>query len=119
MHKHSKPHKLLLPKEIAETLRMPGPKTSHLSFHIKESSNQMNSRLGLAIPKKKARRAIDRNRIKRLIRENFRKTTITPLSDVVVKLNRAVGMQTRGRLREKERVLIRKQIQLHLTNNLE
>ena len=119
MHKHSKPHKLLLPKEIAETLRMPGPKTSHLSFHIKESTNQINSRLGLAIPKKKARRAIDRNRIKRLIRENFRKAAITPLSDVVVKLNKSVGMQTRGRLREKERIFIRKQIQLHLTNNLE
>ncbi len=119
MHKHSKPHKLLLPKEIADTLKMPGPKTSHLSFHIKESINQEYSRLGLAIPKKKAKRAIDRNRIKRLVRENFRKTSILPRSDVVVKLNRAVGMQTRGRLREKERVSIRKQIQLHLTNNLE
>jgi len=119
MHKHSKPHKLILPKEIAETLKMSGPKTSHLSFHIRESTDQEYSRLGLAIPKKKARRAIDRNRIKRLVRENFRKASILPLSDVVVKLNRAVGIQTRGRLREKERVSIRKQIQLHLINNLE
>ena len=119
MHKHSKPHKLLSAKEIADTLKMPGPKTSHLSFHIKESTDQENSRLGLAIPKKKARRAIDRNRIKRLIRENFRKTSVLPISDVVVKLNRAIGSQTRGRLREKERVFIRKQIQLHFDINLE
>jgi ribonuclease P protein component len=119
MHKHSKKHKLLLSQEIAETLKMPGPKTSHLSFHLKESIDQENSRLGLAIPKKKARRAIDRNRIKRLIRENFRKASISPIADLVVKLNRPVGQQTRGRLREKERVSIRKQIQQHLNVHLE
>ncbi|SMC75606.1 ribonuclease P protein component [Polynucleobacter kasalickyi] len=98
---------------------MPGPKTSHLSFHLKESIEQENSRLGLAIPKKKARRAIDRNRIKRLIRENFRKASISPNTDIVVKLNRAVGQQTRGRLREKERVAIRKQIQQHFHSSFE
>lgn len=119
MHKHSKPHKLLLSQEIAETLKMPGPKTSHLSFHLKESIEQEFSRLGLAIPKKKVRRAIDRNRIKRLIRENFRKALITPKADLVVKLNRPVGQQTRGRLREKERVSIRKQIQQFFHSNLE
>lgn len=119
MHKHSKQHKLLLSQEIAETLKMPGFKTSHLSFHLKESIDHQNSRLGLAIPKKKARRAIDRNRIKRLIRENFRKALINPIADLVVKLNKPVGQQTRGRLREKERIAIRKEIQHYFPCNNE
>ena len=33
---------------------------------------QQSARLGLAISKKNAKRAVDRNRIKRLIRESFR-----------------------------------------------
>ncbi len=37
-----------------------------------KTSSELNPRLGLAISKKNAKRAIDRNRIKRLIRESFR-----------------------------------------------
>ena len=35
-------------------------------------SQASNSRLGLAIAKKRAKRAVDRNRIKRIARESFR-----------------------------------------------
>ncbi len=42
-------------------------------FTVLAKANQTNeSRLGLAISKKNARRAVDRNRIKRIARENFR-----------------------------------------------
>jgi ribonuclease P protein component len=42
-------------------------------------------RLGLAIAKKNARRALDRNRIKRIIRESFRQNqTRLPAIDLVV-----------------------------------
>lgn len=42
-------------------------------------------RLGLAISKKNAKRAVDRNRIKRLIREGFRQeTNRLPSVDIVI-----------------------------------
>jgi ribonuclease P protein component len=50
------------------------------------------ARLGLAISKKQARRAIDRNRLKRLIRETFRRSRDElPGVDLVV-MARAVAL---------------------------
>ena len=51
------------------------------------------SRLGLAIAKKQLRRAVDRNRVKRLIREYFRTRVLpetAPAMDFVVLARRAV-----------------------------
>ncbi len=46
---------------------------------------KLKARLGLAISKKNARRAVDRNRIKRLIRESFRQHLVKlPAIDIVV-----------------------------------
>jgi len=48
-------------------------------------SPQCGSRLGLAVGKKRIRRAVARNRIKRLIRESFRHHAhLLPALDVVV-----------------------------------
>ena len=50
-------------------------------------ANQLeHPRLGLAISKKCAKRAVDRNRIKRIIRESFRlnSTTLPPVDIVVM-----------------------------------
>jgi len=46
----------------------------------------LSSRLGLAISKKSAKRAVDRNRIKRIIRESFRKNLqkLPPIDLVVM-----------------------------------
>jgi len=46
-------------------------KSKGIICFVKKNS-EGHSRLGLAIPKKKVRRAVDRNRIKRLFREAFR-----------------------------------------------
>ncbi len=67
--------------------------------------------LGIAVAKKLAKRAVDRNRIKRMIRElvwSAQKSRLTN-SDVVVKLKKPIGRDTRGRLRKKEKILLRTQ----------
>ena len=68
--------------------------------------------LGIAVAKKLAKRAVDRNQLKRMIREIVRVAKTRNLnSDVVVKLKKPVGRGTRGRLRVKEKEVLRTQIQ--------
>ena len=67
--------------------------------------------LGIAVAKKLAKRAVDRNRLKRMIRELIRGAQTAHLSrDVVVKLKKPIGRETRGRLRDKEKEDLRLQI---------
>lgn len=67
--------------------------------------------LGIAVAKKLAKRAVDRNQLKRMIRELIRSAQATNLSsDVVVKLKKPIGRETRGRLRSKEKDILRTQI---------
>lgn len=68
--------------------------------------------LGIAVAKKLAKRAVDRNRLKRMIREIVRNTRkeVPMGQDIVIRLRKAVGQETRGRLREKERISLKKQI---------
>jgi ribonuclease P protein component len=67
--------------------------------------------LGIAVAKKLAKRAVDRNRLKRMIRELVWRAQATTLkSDVVVKLKKPIGRDTRGRLRKKEKCLLREQM---------
>ena len=67
--------------------------------------------LGIAVAKKLVKRAVDRNRLKRIIRELVWSAQSTTLNkDVVVKLKKPVGRQTRGRLRKKEKQLLRSQV---------
>jgi ribonuclease P protein component len=67
--------------------------------------------LGVAVAKKLAKRAVDRNRLKRMIRELVWTAQAGTLNkDVVVKLNKPIGRDTRGRLRKKEKEILRSQI---------
>jgi len=67
--------------------------------------------LGVAVAKKLAKRAVDRNRLKRMIRELIWAAQTSNLDkDVVVKLKKPIGRETRGRLRKKETELLRSQI---------
>lgn len=116
-------HVLRLPEEISSVLRLKPSKSNHFSFHEKSidpqpiegnatDGNQTDplKRLGLAIPKKLAKRAVDRNRIKRLIRENFRISRPNDAFDIVVKLKAPVGVGTKRKLRNKERLAIRDEV---------
>ena len=67
--------------------------------------------LGVAVAKKLAKRAVDRNRLKRMIRELVWTAQANTLNkDVVVKLKKPIGRQTQGKLRKKEKELLRRQI---------
>ena len=67
--------------------------------------------LGIAVAKKLAKRAVDRNQLKLMIRELVKSAQTTNLnSDVVVKLKKPIGRETRGRLRNKEKESLRAEI---------
>ena len=80
-------------------------------IYVAPSQEGRKPDLGVAVAKKLARRAVDRNRLKRMIRELVWTAQANALSkDVVVKLKKPIGRQTRGKLRKKEKALLRSQI---------
>jgi ribonuclease P protein component len=96
---------------ISELLKT-RPKTSLCWGLYSASPNQGEKPdLGIAVAKKLAKRAVDRNQLKRMIRELVRGAQTAHLSrDVVVKLKKPIGRETRGRLRDKEKEDLRLQI---------
>lgn len=80
-------------------------------MYLFTAENNKKPDLGIAVAKRLAKRAVDRNRLKRMIRELFLADQSANLkSDVVVKLNKPIGRETRGRLRKKEKDLLRQQM---------
>lgn len=80
-------------------------------LYLASSTQGAKPDLGIAVAKKLAKRAVDRNRIKRMVRELVRGAQAINLnSDVVVKLKKPIGRETRGRLRSKEKEVLRTQI---------
>jgi ribonuclease P protein component len=96
---------------ISELLKT-RPKTSlYWGLYLASSGQGAKPDLGIAVAKKLAKRAVDRNQLKRMIREMVRSAQATNLnSDVVVKLKKPIGRETRGRLRRKEKEVLRTQI---------
>ena len=64
--------RLLKPAEYSRVFKKPLRSSDRLLTILATANETGHARLGLAISKKNARRAVDRNRIKRLIRESFR-----------------------------------------------
>ena len=80
-------------------------------MYLASSQEGKQPDLGVAVAKKLAKRAVDRNRLKRMIRELVWTAQATTLkSDVVVKLKKPIGRDTRGKLRKKEKDLLRQQM---------
>ena len=80
-------------------------------MYVASTQEGVQPDLGVAVAKKLAKRAVDRNRLKRMIRELVWTAQANTLNkDVVVKLKKPVGRETRGRLRKKEKEILRSQI---------
>jgi len=58
------------------------------------------ARLGIAVPKKRIRKAVDRNRLKRIVRESFRRQHGLPPLDIVIVAKAAAVEAESGVLRE-------------------
>jgi len=97
---------------ISELLKTRPQATLYWGLYSAFSERGTKPDLGIAVAKKLAKRAVDRNQLKRMIREVVRAAQARSLnSDVVVKLKKPVGRETRGRLRGKEKEVLRTQIQ--------
>ena len=68
----------------------------------------------LTVPKRLAKRAVDRNRIKRLMREIYRTSPMHSANQeqlLVLRLRKKIGDKTKNRLREAERLEIQAELQ--------
>ena len=80
----ARPQRLLTPTDFKHVFARP-QRFSYQSITLLARENKLNhARLGLAISKKQLRRAVDRNRVKRLIRESFRSQQQLAGLDIVV-----------------------------------
>ena len=72
----------------------------------------MDGALGIAVAKKLAKRAVDRNKLKRFIRESTRQphSAILKTHDIVIRLKKPIGQTTRGRLRAMEFGVLKAQL---------
>ena len=64
-------------------------------FHVRYRGNELgHARLGLAISKRVSKRAVERNRIKRLLRESFRRVQhqLPPIDLMVMAREQAAGV---------------------------
>ena len=97
---------------ISELLKT-NPKTSkHWGLYLGSRNQGMDSALGIAVAKKLAKRAVDRNKLKRFIRESTRQphSAILEAHDIVIRLKKPIGQTTRGRLRAQEFGTLKQQL---------
>ncbi len=65
--------RLLTARDFERVFQHPQKSSGKTLTVLARQSGRESARLGLAIPRKQIRRAVERNRIKRLIRESFRR----------------------------------------------
>jgi len=70
--KFGRDSRLLTAKDYARVFENPLRSSDNCFTVLARKSNSEGARLGLAVSKKNAKLAVERNRIKRLIRESFR-----------------------------------------------
>lgn len=84
--------RLLTPEQFKRVFNEPVRAASpHLTL-LARSNGLLHPRLGLTVPKKALKRAVWRNRVKRLVRESFRhKQHQLPAVDIVVIAKSGIG----------------------------
>lgn len=84
-------------------LRTSSGRASARCFHVRYRDNGLgHARLGLAISKRVSKRAVERNRIKRLLRESFRRVRhqLPPVDLMVMAREQAAGVPGAELLRD-------------------
>ncbi|MEX0603381.1 MAG: ribonuclease P protein component [Marinobacter sp.] len=77
--------RLLTPRDYSEVFSDVQVRVPHKHFLILAKPNTMgHARVGLVFSKKNLKHAVQRNRVKRLVRETFRHQTDLPPLDIVV-----------------------------------
>ena len=95
---------------IRQVLAQRPQSTKYIAAH---SLKERGVGFALTVPKRLAKRAVDRNRIKRLMREIYRTTTLSGEGSnqlLVLRLRKKIGDRTKNRLREAERLEIRAEL---------
>ena len=97
--KFSRQSRLLKPEQFQSVFRHPIRSDDHYFRVLARENDDKLHRLGMAVSKRVCKRAVDRNRIKRVIRENFRKgignRQVEPRLDfVVMPKDRAINVDS-------------------------
>ena len=80
-----KSHRLLRPADYGKVFDHVELKVPHRSFLVLATANTLgHARIGLIFSRKNLKLAVQRNRIKRQIRESFRHQTNMPALDIIV-----------------------------------
>ncbi len=99
-HAFPQQHRLLNAGDYQRVFNQTAYKISdHYLLILASISQEDQSRLGLVVSKRNVRLAINRNRVKRLVRESFRHQSQFPISvDLIVLAHRGIGDLTNTNL---------------------
>jgi ribonuclease P protein component len=92
-------HRLRSAAEFGRVFADPKRSSDRFFTVLARSSGGTHARLGLTVPRRTAKRAVDRNRIKRLARESFRHQSALPPWDFVVLVRAGADRAARSLLR--------------------
>ncbi|MBS3964292.1 MAG: ribonuclease P protein component [Methylomonas sp.] len=92
-------HRLRTPADYKRVFSNPVKVSDRYFTVLATSSPASQSRLGLAIAKKSIKKAVERNRIKRTVRESFRQQQIINNRDIVVLARSDAAKATASNLR--------------------